>query len=129
MSVVSRLGASWVAGRPKVSSTMLCAVTLFLSGLAVCLMPYWGTFLGQVFLMVIYGLMVCKSSPPIFVTNLKMRFFSYLRTVFFPSAPFFSLTSIIICDILDLEALTNAYGIVTMVRGIASTVGSPVAGN
>lgn len=43
-------------------------------------------------------------------------------------APFFSLASIIICDILDLEALTNGYGIVTMLRGIASTAGSPLAG-
>ncbi|EUB61996.1 Monocarboxylate transporter 9 [Echinococcus granulosus] len=100
-SVVSRLLSSWAAGRPKVSSTLLSAVTLVLAGVTVCVMPYWGSLIGQIILMVIYGLTV---------------------------SPFFSLTSIIICDILDLEALTNAYGIVTMVRGIASTVGSPVAG-
>ncbi|KAL5110853.1 Monocarboxylate transporter 3 [Taenia crassiceps] len=100
-SVVSRLLSSWAASRPKVSSTLLSAVTLMLAGITVCVMPYWGSLIGQIILMVIYGLTV---------------------------SPFFSLTSIIICDILDLEALTNAYGIVTMVRGVASTVGSPVAG-
>ncbi|VDM24475.1 unnamed protein product [Hydatigera taeniaeformis] len=100
-SVVSRLLSSWAAGRPRVSSTLLTAVTLMLSGVAVCVMPYLSSLIGQIVLMVIYGLAV---------------------------SPFFSLTSIIICDILGLEALTNAYGIVTMVRGVASTIGSPVAG-
>lgn len=58
------------------------------------------------------------------MTFLQWYFFSFSVVL----APFFSLTSIIICDILDLEALTNAYGIVIMIRGIASIAGSPVAG-
>nr|CDS34258.1 monocarboxylate transporter [Hymenolepis microstoma] len=100
-SVLSRLASSWVAGLPNVSSTLLSAVTMLLAAVVVCAMPYWGSLVGQMVLMIVYGIVI---------------------------SPFFSLTSIILCDILDLEALTNAYGIVVMVRGIASTVGSPAAG-
>lgn len=46
----------------------------------------------------------------------------------FLSAPFLALTSVMLCDILGLESLTNAYGIVSLIRGISSTIGSPVAG-
>ncbi|VDD79686.1 unnamed protein product [Mesocestoides corti] len=98
---MSRFSSSWAAGKPNVSATMVSTVTLFLAGCAVCIMPYWSSLIGQIILMAAFGLAI---------------------------SPFFSLTSIILCDILDLEALTNAYGIVTLVRGIASTVGSPVAG-
>ncbi|VDL63687.1 unnamed protein product [Hymenolepis diminuta] len=100
-SVFSRLGSSWAAGIPNVSSTLLSAVTMLLAAVVVCAIPYWGSLVGQVILMVFYGIFI---------------------------SPFFSLTSIILCDILDLEALTNAYGIVVMVRGVSSAVGSPVAG-
>ncbi|VDO13980.1 unnamed protein product [Rodentolepis nana] len=100
-SVLSRLTCSWAAGIPNVSSTLLSAVTMLLAAVVVCAMPYWGSLAGQMILMVFYGIVI---------------------------SPFFSLTSIILCDILDLEALTNAYGIVVMVRGIASAVGSPAAG-
>ncbi|KAM7537440.1 hypothetical protein Aperf_G00000061611 [Anoplocephala perfoliata] len=100
-SVFSRLACSWAAGFPNVSSTLLCAVALLLSAAATCIIPYWGSLVGQMLLMIVFGAAL---------------------------SPFFSLTSIILCDILGLEALTNAYGIVVMVRGISSTIGSPIAG-
>ena len=60
-SVVCRLTLSWAAGRPKVSSLLLTTVGILLAGGSACIMPFWGSLLGQVFLMIIYGLTVGKS--------------------------------------------------------------------
>nr|CDS34256.2 monocarboxylate transporter [Hymenolepis microstoma] len=101
VSAVSRLLSSWISAKPNVSSTILTAIALIICGISACVMPFWGNLTGQILVMVVFGLTI---------------------------SPFFSLASVIICDILGLEALTNGYGIVTMVRGIASTAGSPLAG-
>lgn len=73
VSTLSRLMSSWAAGKPQVSATVLSAVTMGLAGLTVCLMPFWGSFVGQVILMVVYGTMVCKFTqlppPLVFVTD------------------------------------------------------------
>lgn len=39
------------------------------------------------------------------------------------------LTSVILVDLLGLDKLTNAFGILLMFQGIASLVGPPIAGN
>jgi len=39
-----------------------------------------------------------------------------------------SLTPIIICDFVGVNKLTNGLGIIYMVRGIFSAVGSPIGG-
>ncbi|XP_055865455.1 monocarboxylate transporter 2-like isoform X3 [Biomphalaria glabrata] len=43
-------------------------------------------------------------------------------------AAFISLSSIVICDRMGLEKLTNAFGLLSMVRGIAGMAGPPMAG-
>jgi hypothetical protein len=43
-------------------------------------------------------------------------------------AAYISLTSIIICDLLGLRKLTNAFGLVTLARGVAGVLGPPAAG-
>lgn len=45
------------------------------------------------------------------------------------SAPFISLTSIILCELLGIGKLTNAFGLLSMGRGIAGIIGPPMAGN
>ena len=44
------------------------------------------------------------------------------------SAAYISLTSIIICDLLGLEKLTNAFGLLTLARGVSTAIGPPIAG-
>ena len=44
------------------------------------------------------------------------------------AATWISLTSIVLCSLLGLEKLTNAFGLLTMTRGIAALIGSPLAG-
>lgn len=43
-------------------------------------------------------------------------------------AGYISLTSIILVDLLGLDKLTNAFGLLILFRGAAATVGSPLAG-
>lgn len=46
----------------------------------------------------------------------------------FPPAGYISLTSIILVDLLGLEKLTNAFGLLILFRGAAAIVGTPLAG-
>lgn len=41
----------------------------------------------------------------------------------------YSLTSIILVELITLEKFTNAYGLLLLVQGIANLVGPPLAGN
>lgn len=50
-----------------------------------------------------------------------------MLTVFF-SAAFASLRSILLVELLGLEKLTNAFGLLLLFQGIAGIFGSPVAG-
>jgi MFS family permease len=43
-------------------------------------------------------------------------------------ATWISLTSVVLCDLLGVERLTNAFGLLTMTRGLAAMIGSPMAG-
>ncbi len=43
-------------------------------------------------------------------------------------AGFISLTSVILCNLIGLQKLTNAFGLLTMFRGAAVIAGPPVAG-
>lgn len=47
--------------------------------------------------------------------------------LFFP-AGYISLTSIILVDLLGLDKLTNAFGLLILFRGAAAIVGTPMAG-
>lgn len=42
---------------------------------------------------------------------------------------FATLRSIVIVELLGLDKLTNAFGLLLLFQGLASIIGSPVAGN
>lgn len=50
------------------------------------------------------------------------------RMLQFHAAVFASLRSIIVVDLVGLEKLTNAFGLLLLFQGMAAAVGSPVAG-
>lgn len=58
----------------------------------------------------------------IFIWFAKNIFFFFL-------AVFASLRSILVVDLLGLEKLTNAFGLLLLFQGVAATVGAPLAGN
>lgn len=48
--------------------------------------------------------------------------------VTFP-AVFASLRSILVVDLLGLEKLTNAFGLLLLFQGVAAAIGAPLAGD
>lgn len=46
----------------------------------------------------------------------------------FTIGAYVGLTSVILVDLLGLEKLTNAFGLLLLFQGIASLVGPPIAG-
>lgn len=51
-----------------------------------------------------------------------------LYVFFFLLACFSALRSLIAVDLMGLEKLTNAFGILMLFQGLAAVVGSPIAG-
>jgi MCP family monocarboxylic acid transporter-like MFS transporter 14 len=44
------------------------------------------------------------------------------------TAAFIALTSIVLVDLLGIAQLTNAFGLLCLLRGVAAIVGPPLAG-
>jgi hypothetical protein len=55
-------------------------------------------------------------------------FLKALTCLIFVIGTFMALTSIIICNILGLRKLTNAFGLVNLARGVGGMVGPTAAG-
>lgn len=52
----------------------------------------------------------------------------YVTVFGFTIGAYVGLTSVILVDLLGLERLTNAFGLLLLFQGIASLVGPPIAG-
>ncbi|CAG2120312.1 unnamed protein product [Medioppia subpectinata] len=74
---------------------------LFLCGISVIAIPYCITYTSVLIASVLFG--------------------------FFVSA-YICLTSIILVDLLGIDRLTNAFGLLSLFRGVASMLGPPIAG-
>jgi hypothetical protein len=51
-----------------------------------------------------------------------------MQLIAFLAACFASLRSILIVDLMGLDKLTNAFGLLLLFQGVAAAVGSPLAG-
>ena len=55
--------------------------------------------------------------------------FAFYASIFgFTAGAYVGLTSVILVDLLGLECLTNAFGLLLLFQGIASFVGPPIGG-
>ena len=52
----------------------------------------------------------------------------YHCSTFYSTATYMSLASVITCDLVGLEKLTNGFGLLCMVRGITLIAGPPITG-
>lgn len=71
------------------------------------------------------------SIPATFISAFCTSFYSLAiyGTVFgFTIGAYVGLTSVILVDLLGLDKLTNAFGLLLLFQGIASLVGPPIAG-
>lgn len=59
---------------------------------------------------------------------IKLLLYIFLTCFCILSAAYISLTSIILVDLLGLDKLTNAFGLLILFRGAAAIFGSPLAG-
>lgn len=60
--------------------------------------------------------------------NKRAYYYELLLIYFYFLAGYISLTSIILVDLLGLDKLTNAFGLLILFRGAAAVVGTPLAG-
>ncbi|XP_060073573.1 monocarboxylate transporter 14-like [Ylistrum balloti] len=100
-NTIGRVLSGFLADLKFVDSLVINNIALVISAVSLFLQPLCTTYETLIIFAAVYGLCV---------------------------AAYISLTSIIICDLLGLEKLTNAFGLLTMARGIAGIYGPPVAG-
>ncbi|KAL0275555.1 UNVERIFIED_CONTAM: hypothetical protein PYX00_003373 [Menopon gallinae] len=100
-NTVGRIACGYVADFPKVNSLFLNNICLVVSTLAVAAVPLCHDFASYVVTAVFFGIAI---------------------------SGYISLTSIILVDLLGLDKLTNAFGLLILFRGCATIIGSPLAG-
>uniref|UniRef100_A0A1B6C6S6 Major facilitator superfamily (MFS) profile domain-containing protein n=1 Tax=Clastoptera arizonana TaxID=38151 RepID=A0A1B6C6S6_9HEMI len=96
-----RVFCGWVADFPWVNSLLLNNISLIISTVAVYSIPFCHSYQAYCIMAVAFGLAI---------------------------SAYISLTSIILVDLLGLDKLTNAFGLLILFRGAAAIIGSPLAG-
>ncbi|KAK7869034.1 hypothetical protein R5R35_002982 [Gryllus longicercus] len=100
-NTVGRVACGFVADLPKVDSLLLNNICLVVSTLAVAATPLCQSYMSFMVMAIFFGVAI---------------------------SGYISLTSIILVDLLGLDKLTNAFGLLILFRGAAAIVGSPLAG-
>ncbi|KAK7488006.1 hypothetical protein BaRGS_00020751 [Batillaria attramentaria] len=100
-NTVGRVMTGWLADMRRIDSLVITYVSIFICGIATAAFPFCHSYGTLCVVAAIFGLSV---------------------------AAFISLSSILICDLLGLEKLTNGFGLMTMFRGMAAMAGPPLAG-
>ncbi|XP_022256260.1 monocarboxylate transporter 12-like, partial [Limulus polyphemus] len=100
-NTIGRLFSGWVCDQPKVKALVINNIALIVGGLVTVLNPLLNTYS----LLLAYG------------------------AVFgFAIACFAALRSVITAELLGVEKLTNAFGLLLLFQGVASILGAPLAG-
>lgn len=100
-NTVGRVACGYVADFPKVDSLLLNNICLVVSTVAVALTPFCTSLTSFIVMAIFFGIAI---------------------------SGYISLTSIILVDLLGLDKLTNAFGLLIFFRGGAAIVGTPLAG-
>ncbi|CAL4074610.1 unnamed protein product, partial [Meganyctiphanes norvegica] len=100
-NTVSRIGLGWISDQPWVNRLYLYNVALTICGVGTCCVFWMTSYASQVFYAVLFGSM---------------------------SGAYVGLTSVVLVDLLGMEKLTNAFGLLLMFQGIASLIGPPMCG-
>ncbi|XP_050297027.1 monocarboxylate transporter 3 isoform X2 [Anthonomus grandis grandis] len=96
-----RVACGYFADFPQVNALLVNNICLVISTVAVAATPLCHTYAAYVTMAVAFGIAV---------------------------SGYISLTSIILVDLLGLDKLTNAFGLLILFRGAAAIIGSPMAG-
>lgn len=101
VNTFGRIICGYIADFPSVDALFLNNICLVISTFAVGATPLCTSYIGYVLVAIVFGIAI---------------------------SGYISLTSIILVDLLGLDRLTNAFGLLILFRGAATIVGSPLAG-
>ncbi|CAH0752842.1 unnamed protein product [Diatraea saccharalis] len=100
-NTVGRIACGWVADFPWMDSLLLNNLCLVIATVSVAATPFCYSYEAYIAVAIAFGIAI---------------------------SGYISLTSIILVDLLGLDKLTNAFGLLILFRGAAAIVGSPLAG-
>nr|XP_027225383.1 monocarboxylate transporter 14-like [Penaeus vannamei] len=100
-NTVSRILLGYISDQPWVNRLYLYNIALTLCGIGTCMSIWFYSYASQIFYAIVFGSM---------------------------SGAYVGLTSVVLVDLLGMERLTNAFGLLLMFQGIASVLGPPMCG-
>ena len=100
-NTVGRIGCGYISDFAWVDSLVVTNISYFLTGACIIVFPLLSTFTEFIILSLMFGVCI---------------------------AALVTLTSIVLVDVLGLEKLTSAFGLLIMFRGVATIMGPPLAG-
>lgn len=100
-NTVSRIVLGYISDQSWVNRLYLYNVALTLCGIGTCVSIWFYSYSSQIFYAAVFGSM---------------------------SGAYVGLTSVVLVDLLGMEKLTNAFGLLLMFQGIASIIGPPICG-
>merc|ERR1711936_565533 len=100
-NTLGRVLSGWVSDFEWVNSLVVTNLAILLSALCVFILPFCSSYGGFVTVALLFGFFV---------------------------AAYISLTSIVLVDLLGLDNLTSAFGLLTLFRGSSSMIGPPING-
>ena len=100
-NTVGRVVAGCISDLSWINSLLVTNLALLFGGVSISILPF------------------CTSYEAFVVITILFGFFA---------AAYISLTSIILVDLLGLDNLTSAFGLLSLFKGVSSVMGSPIAG-
>lgn len=100
-NTIARLILGWLSDRSWINRLYLYNSCLVICGISMALSPFCTTYNTQAVYCALFGI---------------------------TSGAYVGLTSVVLVDLLGLDKLTNAFGLLLMFQGIASVMGPPVIG-
>ncbi|CAI5455108.1 unnamed protein product [Caenorhabditis angaria] len=100
LNILARIACGYIADRPQVSALLVNNIALFLAGIATLTVPFYTEY---------------------------WHFIAFTIPFSVGVACFAALRSVICLELVGLEKLSNAFGILLTFMGIGATVGSPIA--
>lgn len=101
VNMVGEIVLGWMGDRKGVNANFTYAICMGFCGLVTALVPLFTDYTSLSILAGAFGLFIAAN---------------------------YSLTSIILVELITLERFTNAYGLLLLVQGVANLVGPPLAG-
>ncbi|XP_076058903.1 monocarboxylate transporter 1 isoform X2 [Oratosquilla oratoria] len=100
-NTISRVLLGYIADQPWVNRLYLYNISLTICGLGTCLSIFGSDYISHCIYAAVFGA---------------------------TSGAYVGLTSVVLVDLLGMEKLTNAFGLLLMFQGIASLIGPPMCG-